>query len=612
MLMPPFRSVVLLLCLLWPVVAETSPGPSAGERLQALVVAEYDPTRSAPPFWPDLSPVGLQWAQEQDQRSLRQLQTISRQQIPAANRMVYDFFAWQGERRLAQFRCRLYLTPFWEDNRFFAHWPGLLGAAEQAWSLPSARSAPEMEQRIRQWEQFPVYLQQVTALLQEAKQRRMLPSQDLVRPLVVMLSNQLRMSAPSHSGSFSLYSGPSLQATGPTMAENRKLQTLNSLEGVTYEERKRLTAAAQTTIHQQVVPSLQKYRDFLAGEYLPACPFSRSLHEWPNGAEVYRELARRYTTTDLTPQQIHALGLQEVARLRAALQTIMAKVGYQASLDEFLTMARTDPRFYYTNQDDLLAAHQSTLTRIQALGPRVIHTVPHTAGGVERGAGPVGAMFQAPDQRSAAGTVLVSLSNPEIHPQFEIVPLMLHEGWPGHALQYAIDEESRVDRAPLLTELQKHAGQHTAFSEGWALYAESLGHEMGLYTDPYAQFGELRMALTRAVRLVVDTGIHGQGWTEDQAKQYLLQQTGKPQEEIDAEVARTLSPGTQLAYTVGQQHFLRLRALATQKLGDRFDLGRFHDVLLRWGPMPLEVLERGVDECLNTPVCVSTLRAPAP
>ena len=203
---------------------------------------------------------------------------------------------------------------------------------------------------------------------------------------------------------------------------------------------------------------------------------------------------------------------------------------------------------------------------------------------------------------------MVSVDDPAIHPKFEIIPLMLHEGTPGHHLQHAVANERAAGHNDAISTFERDAGQNLAFVEGWALYAEGLGREMGLYADSYDEFGELRMELTRAVRVVVDTGIHEYGWSESRAKQYFAMETGKPAAEIDSEVSRTLWPGGQLAYKVGQERFLRMREKTATALGSQFDLRRFNGAVLRWGPLPLEILERRLDECLKEQGCAAEMK----
>lgn len=518
------------------------------EFVRGLIVADEESAKLPPDRWPDLSLKGLREREALDRATLVKLHLVARNALTAEERTLYDLLEWRLDRRLEQFRLRLYLTPFWDDDRYAA-FAGVLATANEL-----SDSSPE---RVRS---FPVHVNQAIALLREGIHARMLPSKQLVRSFSSGCS-----STPSNA-----------RPEEPAWSAARK--------------------------------TAKDFCDFVSNEYLPACPESRSLKQWPNGREVYQELARRYTTTDLDPKEIHKFGIEEVARIRAAMVSVIARTAYKGSLDEFLQYARTDSRFYLTSGDDLLASYRAALERITPLVPTVVGYIPRRSLRVEPYKGEVAAMWHGPRRGQPEPIVYVAVNNPEIHPRFEIIPLMLHEGTPGHELQHAVADERHAGKTDAISTFEQNAGQNVAFAEGWALYAEALGREMGLYGDPYDEFGELRMELTRAVRVVIDTGIHADGWSESRAKRYFLTETGKPPAEIDSEVSRTLWPGGQLAYKVGQFRIRHLREKVSHVLGAQFDVRIFHDAILRWGPLPLDILERKLDECLNAPSCVAGLR----
>jgi uncharacterized protein (DUF885 family) len=522
------------------------PGGPA-ERMRALIVADEESAKLSPDRWPDLSPEALRERAALDHTTLDKLHAVARKDLAAGDRTAYDLFEWSLNRRLEQFRLRLYLTPFWSDDRY-VRFAGVLGTA----AALSSESRGKVES-------FPAYARQAVALLREGIREQMLPAADLVRPL-------------------------SAGCSASSSRANPEDQRWN-------EARK----------------AAKEFCAFLANEYLPACPMSRSLSRWPNGSEVYQELVRRYTTTDLDPKRIHEFGVSEVARIRAAMLPVIARTGFKGSLDEFLKYARTEPRFYFSNGEDLLTAYRAALAQIQPLVPSVIGHIPQRPLKVEPYEGDVAAMWHAPRSGRPEAVVYVAVNEPEIHPKFEIIPLMLHEGTPGHELQHAVADEVRAGNNDAISAFEFNAGQNLAFAEGWALYAEGLGREMGLYGDPYDEFGELRMDLTRAVRVVIDTGIHADGWSEIRAQEYFLTETGKPQGEVDSEVSRTLWPGGQLAYKVGQFRIQRLREEAAHALGPQFKVRAFHDAILRWGPLPLDILERKLDECLHAPSCAAEM-----
>ena len=493
------------------------------DRVRALIVADEESARLAPDLWPDVSLKALLGRETLDRTTLDKLHAIARNDLAREARTTYDLFEWRLNRRLEQFRLRLYLTPFWNDDRYVG-FAGVLGTAN-ALSRASRDNVKS----------FPAYVNQAVALLREGMRARMLPSAELVRSV-----SEECVSVPSTAG-----------AGDPAWTDARK--------------------------------AAQDFCDFLSNEYLPASPVSRSLSRWPNGTEVYRELARRYTTTELDPKQIHEFGVNEVARIRAVMLPVVARTGFKGSLDDFLKFARTEPRLYFRSGDDLLAAYRAALTRIEPLVPTVIGHISRRPLRVEPYNGNVAAMWYGPQPGQPEPVVRVAVNNPEIHPKFEIIPLMLHEGTPGHELQHAVADERHAGDIDVVSKFARDAGQNVAFAEGWALYAEGLGKEMGLYGDPYDEFGELRMELTRAVRVVIDTGIHADGWSDSRATEYFLAETGKTKSEVDSELSRTLWPGGQLAYKVGQFRIQRLREEASRALGAQFDVRGFHDAILRWG-----------------------------
>lgn len=354
------------------------------------------------------------------------------------------------------------------------------------------------------------------------------------------------------------------------------------------EVREQLRAAGKAALGGQVAPSLRKLEDFLRQEYVPNARDSIGAAALPGGPEWYAQLVKDSTTTAMTPAQVHALGLQEVARLRAEIERLIPRTGFRGGFPEFIAFARSDRRLFFTDAAALLDRYRRTLALAQARVGRVATLVP-AAGivvkpmGESAGGGQPAAYYEAGSaQRSAA--LVVDTARLDARPIWQVDTIALHEAVPGHHLQAARAQE--LD----LPAFRRH-GWYDAFGEGWATYAESLGPELGLFQDPFSLFGHLNEEMFRAARLVVDTGIHAHGWSRQQAIDYLNTHTANPLRDNQAEVDRYIArPAQALGYQVGQLSILALRTQARAALGELFDLRRFHDAVLGGGALPLSAL----------------------
>ncbi len=345
-----------------------------------------------------------------------------------------------------------------------------------------------------------------------------------------------------------------------------------------------------------VKPQERAYAAMLRDEYLPKAPASLAARDLPDGARYYAWLVRHHTTTGLTPDQIHALGVSEVARIRARMDGVIAETGFKGSFADFLAYLRSDPRFYARTPEALLADASEIVKRIDDKLPANFATLPRLTFGVrpvpaEIADGYTSARYwQGSPQQGIAGGFMVNTSHLDQRPLYELPALALHEAIPGHHLQIALAQE-RTD-LPFF----RREGGFDAFVEGWALYSEGLGEEMGIYRDPYERFGRLSMEMWRACRLVADTGVHWLGWTRDQARACFTDNTALAAKNIDVELDRYISwPGQALAYKIGELRILALRKRAQAALGPRFDIRRFHDQILLPGPLPLDLLEQRLD-----------------
>jgi len=360
-------------------------------------------------------------------------------------------------------------------------------------------------------------------------------------------------------------------------------------------EQTRLRAAASKAISTVIVPAYRRFDEFFRKEYLPASRDSVGVRDLPGGEVWYQRRIRWFTTTDLTADQIHELGLSEVARIRGEMQKVIDKVGFKGDLPAFIQYLRTDPRFRYTDPKQLLQHYLAMSKKIDPLLTQYFGRLPRIPYGVRpipdnTAAENTTAYYQPPSiDGRRPGYYYVNLYKPEERPIYEIPVLSVHEAVPGHHLQIALAQE--------LGELPKFRRDYelTAFTEGWGLYSESLGEEMGLYADPYDKFGQLTYEMWRAVRLVVDTGMHHKGWTRQQAIDYFKANAAKTELDITNEIDRYIAwPGQALAYKIGELKIKELRARATKDLGEKFDIRNFHDVVLGSGAVPLDVLDRNV------------------
>lgn len=365
--------------------------------------------------------------------------------------------------------------------------------------------------------------------------------------------------------------------------------------GMDEAERKRWTEAGRRALAESAHPAFARFKRFLEAEYLPAARKELSASRLPAGPAYYALRVRRQTTTAMTAAEIHELGLREVQRIRAEMDRAIIAAGFKGSFAEFLNFINTDPQFFFTKPEDRLRAYRDIAKRADAELPRLFAELPRTPYGIrpmEGAEGDNADNYSGPAlDGSRAGFFNTNVNNLRARPSYEMEAILLHEAVPGHHLQIA-----RAQELPGLPAFRRSGG-YVAYSEGWALYAESLGHEMGFYEDPYMRYGALAMEMMRACRLVIDTGLHSKDWGREQSIRYLMENAGLKQAFASAEVDRYINnPGQALGYKIGELRIKALRARAAQALGERFDLRRFHNAVLDDGALPLTVLESRIDE----------------
>jgi len=364
------------------------------------------------------------------------------------------------------------------------------------------------------------------------------------------------------------------------------------------QEAEELQNEVKDFIQNVLNPTYQELYDFLVNEYLPKSRDSIGISDVPNGKEWYEYLARYHTTTDLTPDEIHEIGLREVAKIRAEMEGIIEQVGWDGDFNSFLQYLRTDPRFYFETGEELLQAYRAMSKEIDAYMPTLFNKLPRAPYGVipipmESAPFTTTAYYNAPSE-GRPGYYYANLYMPEVRPKYEIPVLSVHEAVPGHHHQISLAQE--MENVP---NFRKYLSI-TAFVEGWGLYSEQLGESMGIYDDPYDKFGQLTYDMWRAVRLVVDTGMHYKGWSRDDAVNLFLENTAKTEQDINNEVDRYIAwPGQALAYKIGQLKIMELRDKSKEALGEDFDIKDFHDHILSFGSIPLSILEEKVDEFIE-------------
>ena len=363
-------------------------------------------------------------------------------------------------------------------------------------------------------------------------------------------------------------------------------------------EKKLLIENVKSLIENEINPAYQKLNEFLQNEYLPKSRQTVGLEGVPGGKEYYEYLARHFTTTDLTPNEIHEIGISEIKRIRSEMESIIDQVKWDGDFSSFLNYLRTSPRFYYDNSEDLFNAYLIMSKTIDPLLPILFKEFPRAPYGVkpipdESAPYTTTAYYNSPSP-GRPGYFYANLYKPESRPKYEIAVLTVHEAVPGHHFQISIAQE--LENVP---KFRKYQGI-TAFVEGWGLYSEELGQYMGLYDDPYDKFGQLTYDMWRAIRLVVDTGMHYKNWSREDAINLFIENSAKSLLDIENEVDRYIAwPGQALAYKIGQLKILELRNKAEDLLGDKYDIKDFHYEVLKRGSLPLDLLEFYIDEWID-------------
>ncbi|MBT8088724.1 MAG: DUF885 domain-containing protein [Gammaproteobacteria bacterium] len=560
--------------------ASSAASADAGSDLAALLAEHWEWQLAESPMmasmigdrrfndqWQDTSLSAIERRHEQTREFLRRVYAIDRDALSAADQLNFELFRRQLQDDVDLHRFRGYLLPF-------VHLGGVQNLENVTNQLRLVTSS-DFEDWLTRMGKINVVIEQAIDLAEAGRKANITAPRVLMQRVSPQLEKQL-VKHPEDSPFYRAF------ASMP--------------DSVPAEDQQRLRAAALETIEKKVVPAYKKLDRYFNGKYLPASRESIAQSALPDGDAWYEQLARSFTTTRMTPDEIHRIGLEEVKRIRGEMRAIIDEVGFEGSFQEFLVFLRTDTRFYFDDPDDLYEAYLATCKRIDPELVNLFGVLPRVPYGVK----PIPDSI-APDTTTAyysrpaadgsrAGIYWVNLYRPEVRPKYEIEVLSVHEGMPGHHLQIALQQE--LGDIPIF---RRFLG-FTAFVEGWGLYSERLGYELGLYKDPYSRFGQLTYDMWRAVRLVVDTGMHHKGWTRQQAIDFFKDNAAKSEHDIVNEIDRYIAiPGQALAYKVGQMKMLSLRERAELHLRDKFDVKAFHDELLGGGALPLDLLEQRMD-----------------
>lgn len=519
----------------------------------------------------DISPEALAERYETRKDFYTQLAAIDASRLSAENQINRDMLMYALRNQISQYEFNMHLMPLTNET----------GPHNTIARLPQQvrfNSAEDYQRYLQLLSDIPAWLAQQTAYMREGLER------GISQPSVVLRNfPQGVLAYVTVDPAESIFYRPIAQADRHLSDE-----ALNDLE-----------VEAQTVIATLVNPSLQDFHDFLANEYVPNAREDIAATNLPNGEAFYANRAKHYTTLDLSPEEIHEIGVAEVARIRAEMEEVIAEVGFAGTFAEFIHFLRTDPQFYVETGEELLKEAAYIAKRADHVLPRLFRHLPRTPYGVvpvpaEIAPNYTQGRYSGPSRDDEAGEYWVNTYAVETRPLYELEALTLHEGVPGHHLQIALAME--MENVPGY----RRSTYISAFGEGWGLYAEYLGLETGFYQDPYSNFGRLTYEMWRAARLVVDTGMHAMGWTRDQAVEFLGSNTALSLHNVNTEIDRYISwPGQALSYKLGELTIKRLRAEAEAALGADFDLREFHDEVLKNGSIPLATLEQQIHDYIE-------------
>jgi len=524
----------------------------------------------------NISPAWREAARALEREALERIGTIDPAGLQGQDLLSYEIFKADRKIALQDFDFPSHLMPI---NQFYSA-PNSFVQLGSGTGVQPFRTVEDYENFLGRIDGFVVWMEQAEANMREGISLGLTQPRILMERVVPQLESQL-VTAVEESAFYKPVSDMP-QSFGD-------------------DDRARLTAAYTEAIETRLIPAYRRMRDFVRDEYLPAARDSHGMNALPGGPQRYAFLVRETTTTDLTPEQIHAIGLAEVSRIHGEMQGVMNQVEFEGDLHEFFDFLNSDPQFFFTERQDLLDGYNALREVIEPNAPRLFRTIPKAgyeirlvepfreksaSGGQYRGASPDG---------SRPGVFFANAYDLSARPKWAMESLFLHEAVPGHHFQGALTLE--LDELPRFRQF----GGYTAYGEGWGLYAESLGRELGAYTDPYQYFGKLNAELWRAIRLVVDTGLHYYGWTREEVLEYMYANSAVAEARAVSEAERFMAiPSQALAYKIGELKIQELRARAEAALGEDFDIREFHAQVLDSGELPLGVLEARINRWIES------------
>ena len=494
---------------------------------------------------------------------------IDRSKLSVDDQLNYDLYLQGIEKEIEGFQFLSYLIPIDQMGGIQIGFAGIS-------NYMPFNNVKDYENYLARMRAFPIKLDQTIDLMKRGVKEGWVP------PKIILVSVPDQIKAQFEK----------------LIEESPLFKPFNDFpESIPSEEQTRLIDEMVSVLTEYVYPAYETLYSYFIESYLPSCGESIACKDFPNGDVYYKYQIKSYTTTNLTAEEIHQIGLGEVDRIRAEMKKVINMTEFKGSFDEFLTFLRTDSQFYFTSEDELLNEYRMICKKADAELPKFFGLLPRLPYGVkpipdyQAPASPTAYYYSGSQEAGRAGFFMANTYKLETRPKYEMEALSIHEAVPGHHLQITLAQE--LDNIPKF----RRYGGYTAFVEGWGLYSEKLAEEMGFYEDPYSKFGQLTYEMWRACRLVIDTGMHTLGWTRQEAIDFMLSNTAKTENDVTVEIDRYIAwPGQALAYKIGELKIRELRSKAEKEMGDNFNIRDFHDVVLGNGAVPLDILEKHVNE----------------